>query len=153
MRLQTKLKTEPGVLEVTPFIDVVFMLLIFFVICTDFVQQPGIKVALPTTEHAIGRVTAPKFILSVTAAGRIFLNDQAVEMEDLGAELGKLFQNSKRHGGMMIVIRADRNIPHGQVAEIMAVARSHNIETCLAIQEQPKNKPSGQFLPLHNNTE
>ncbi|HEX9615629.1 MAG TPA: biopolymer transporter ExbD, partial [Bacteroidota bacterium] len=69
--------------------DIVFLLLIFFLLSSSFVIQTGIKVQLPKSATA-EQETQRQIVITVTEQGSIFLNDNQVSVETLGAKLAPL---------------------------------------------------------------
>lgn len=101
----------------TPLIDVVFQLIIFFLLSSSFVLQPGIKVELPTVELPSG--DKPKGIsISILKNGQLFLEDEKVRIGDIKA---KLIELKKKES--LLIIKADRKAAHGKVVEVMAIAK------------------------------
>jgi len=104
-------------MDMTPLIDVVFQLIIFFLLSSSFVLQPGIKVELPTVELPSG--DKPKGIsISILKNGQLFLEDEKVRIGDIKA---KLIELKKKES--LLIIKADRKAAHGKVVEVMAIAK------------------------------
>ncbi len=111
-----RVRAEPGM---TAMIDIIFLLLLFFVLSSSFVLQPGVKVELPRTvtqEHPVRK----DLILIIARDRRIFLNNDQVPLESLW---GRLIEELKAQPQGVIVIRADRGVPHGLVVRVMDVAK------------------------------
>ena len=124
-------------LDMTPLIDVVLMLVIFFMLTTSFVLSSGIKVDLPQ-----GRSVQPTqeddAIVIVTTDGTIYYRDERVDLEGLQTALQQAHQERP---GVRLIVKADKHAQHGQVVEVMELAKSAGIER-LAIATAPKNTPS-----------
>ena len=87
MRLLTK-KTRTVVISITSLIDVVLLLLIFFMLTTNFVEQPGMKLDLPETESTVGESTDELTVeveLTEVEANKIFVGQNAVLMNSNGS--------------------------------------------------------------------
>ncbi len=96
---------EPLRLAITPLIDIVFLLLIFFMLTSRFVAQEGIKVDLPVTEKAHVRGAAEETVLVLRPDGTVFFQRRIFTLEALASEL------SRQKGVLLerpIEIRADR---------------------------------------------
>lgn len=107
-------------LDVTPLIDVVFLLLIFFMVTTTFASRSGIGVKLPEAkaqEQPADHVVE----LTLTAEGELFLDKDKVATGQLGSALAALAQ---AYPGEVVVIRADAAVPHGRVVKAMDAART-----------------------------
>jgi len=121
-----------GFIDMTPVVDTIFNLLIFFALSMNFLANPGITVDLP---DASAPQVAPRdgdIRVAVTPAGEIRLNGAPVTLEALGARLRELAGESR---DPQVLIRADRHVPHGLVVAVMDAARSAGL-TRLAIMTQ-----------------
>ena len=108
-------------LDLTPLIDVVFLLLIFFMVTTTFISQPaGMQVDLPRSES---RDTIPEgedVTLHIDAEGGVAVDDERV---DLSALRRKLSQAARDDPSTLVVLRADQEVKHGRVVQVMDLAR------------------------------
>jgi biopolymer transport protein ExbD len=120
VNLRPKRREDPE-LNVTPLIDVVFLLLIFFMVSTTFRHEGEIKVDLP---EASGEEAADTQIMEVVInrEGRYFIGGQQVVGDDMAAlkrALGKAMEGYDRSS---LVIRADASTPHQAVVTAMDAA-------------------------------
>ena len=106
-------------INVTPFVDVMLVLLVIFMVTAPLMQQ-GMNVNLPETNTQALRVQDSPLILSVNAEGEYFLGRKAVPAEDLEKRLTALFES---RGSTELFLRADRAAPYGVVVQAMAAAR------------------------------
>ncbi len=100
-----------------PLIDVMFNLLIFFMLTSNFVIQPGIKVSLPkaiTSEV----MNSEYLILTVTAQDLLFLNDEPITINDLTEKLKEAVRENKS-----LLLKADTGASLGRVVEIWDLCR------------------------------
>ncbi len=111
-----RVQAQPGM---TAMIDIIFLLLLFFVLSSSFIVQPGIKINLPRT-ISTEQPTRKDLILIVARDRRIFLNNKQVSFESLW---GHLIEELKFQRQGTLVLRADRDVPHGFVVRIMDVAK------------------------------
>jgi biopolymer transport protein ExbD len=118
----------------TPLIDVVLLLLIFFMLTTSFVEQPGMKLDLPETQSSTGE--KPEGLeIAVLADGTINLNGVAVLLDELPAKLEeKLGQSPDKS----LLLRADKEVPHGTVVQIMDIAKLKGLEKLIIGTKQVK---------------
>lgn len=114
--------------------DIVFLLLIFFLLSSSFVLQPGIKVQLPKSESA-EEETQRQIVITLTEKGAIFLNDQSVTTETLGGKLSKLLQKDR---DKVVVIKADQTVSLQNAVEVMDIAKRVGA-TRLLIATQPSS--------------
>lgn len=123
-------------LELTPLIDVVLMLVIFFMLTTTFVAGTGIKVDLPQGQ-AVQQPRESDAVITLTQEGRLYYQNERVSLEKLRSALQQTFQQQP---GVRLVIKADTQVQHGQVVEVMDMAKIVGIEK-LAIATAPKPSP------------
>lgn len=108
--------------DITPLLDVMFILIIFFVITTSFTRTRGeISVELPGGHGA--PVKGELSIINVAKDGGLWLDGRAVTSADI-VEMAR----AERSGDKRLVIAGDRNAPYGAVAELLELMRSSGIE-------------------------
>lgn len=125
MKLARTTNISFGWLYVFPLLDVVFLLILFFLLSSNFVLQPGISVTVP-----FSRFTLPpqpnQEIVSITGGPNptIYLRDQKVTLDQLGPAL----EATKREG-RSIVIKADRTVSYDLVMAVTNAALEHGISS------------------------
>ena len=123
MRLQARPRRQAAI-NITSLIDVIFMLLLFFMITSTFLEQPGIRLELPAAKSA--SVTEPQeVVLSVDRGGGLFLNRRPLKLEDLEAEIRKVLPGMKDGA---LVLKADQQVAHGMVVRIMDLAKRGGVK-------------------------
>ena len=112
--------------------DIVMLLLIFFLLSSSFIIQPGIKVQLPRSETA--QVNSEKSItVTITQDGALYLDDERTSLEALPAKLKpKLIYSA----GQVIVIQADRDISLNRAVQVIDVIKSAGGEKFLIATER-----------------
>ncbi|RME33937.1 MAG: biopolymer transporter ExbD [Deltaproteobacteria bacterium] len=106
--------------DLTPMVDVVFLLLIFFMISTTFVQTPGLDINLPESSLKRTSQKPEEVQVYVDRNGGVFLADKKVSVSELAPLLeARKTDNSKAS----FVLMADRDVRHGLVVEVMDAAR------------------------------
>ena len=122
MRLQTFNKEEPTV-DLTSLIDVVFLLLIFFMVSTTFERESVLKVDLPEASEVADREEIPDTLeLVIDSDGRMFLNDERLLDSEAGTIRAAIQQMAGEKRDMPLILRADRLTPHHHVVTAMDVA-------------------------------
>jgi len=132
MNLSLKSKRKVS-LNLTSLIDVLFILIIFFTVSSTFLEQPGIELKLPEAESSEGH-TAQKVIIYVDKDKNIFLNDNIVSVNSLVNEIKNLNTLQKDKS---IVLKADSDVTHGLVIEIMDMLRQQGIYKIIVSTQKP----------------
>lgn len=135
MRFQKDSKKDSSLLDITPIVDTVFNLLIFFALSLNFISTPGIRVNLPqSTAQEITREKRDVRVV-ITATDQLYLNEKPVDLRGLRDHFKKASQSSRES---QVLIQADQQVAHGKVVEIMDLARNAGLHR-LAIVTQPKS--------------
>ena len=106
-------------INVTPFVDVMLVLLIIFMVTAPLMQQ-GMDVNLPETTTQPLRVKDDPLILSVKKEGQYYLGRTEVKLDELMTKLEAIFE---ARDSKQIFLRADKDAPYGTVVKAMAAAR------------------------------
>lgn len=119
-------------LNIAPLIDCVLLLIIFFMLTSQFVMPPGFKIALPTAKCA--RPEEGRIVVHLPREGGIYVDGKPVEEKDL---FSKLRQAVERDSVRTLIIQADREISLGRVVRIMDEGKRAGVERMtLATQKE-----------------
>src|SRR5262245_58560324 len=135
---------ETPALNLTSMIDILFLLIIFFMVATKFDElERNIQVAVPQVAKADENVSPPKpLVVSVDSEGSIELDGAAVTLEELTARLASARTPS---GGPSVVIRGDAKCPFQNVASVLAACREAGIsELGITVRIAGLGKPPGR---------
>lgn len=126
MKLETK---HPPLLtfSLASLTDIVLLLLIFFLLASTYIIQPGVKVELPTSVTA-QVVEEKSIVVSVTKEGTVWVNEERSSVEGMGALLRRLIISG---GAQTVIFRADRNIPFQLAVQVMDRIRAAGGEKIL----------------------
>ena len=113
---------EAGTLGLTPLVDVVFLLLIFFVVTTSF-SETRLALVLPSAETAQSTQDAALLVVSLAPDGGLRVDGEELAWEALDARIAAAAADEIEG----IEIRADESVAHGRVVEVLDRARSHDI--------------------------
>ena len=136
MRFKRRRKIEKGRLDITPLVDVIFLLLIFFMLSSSFIFQPGIDVNLPKTQQAVAN-KEENMVVTLTKENQIFYNNERTTLEGLSR---RMRATARKNPSGVLIIKADTDSRHGSVVEIMNIARKAGIDN-MAIATQPEDIP------------
>ena len=114
--------TEELELNLTPLIDVVFLLLIFFMVSTTFQKESEISLQLPKASDDPVEVPAEQYEIVVNAAGNFFINDTELVNSEIETLRQALFDLTNGQRDIPITIRADAQTPHQAVVTAMDAA-------------------------------
>ncbi len=123
MRFSEK-KKRKVVINITSLIDVLFLLLIFFMVSSTFVEQPGMKLELPESKSSTTE-RIKDLVLEITSDGNLILNDTPIPLDKLENQLKELLPRLEEKS---LVLKADKSIPHGTVVKVMDIARLSGLE-------------------------
>lgn len=111
-------------INVTPFVDVMLVLLIIFMVTAPMMVQ-GIDVALPETTDAPLASEKEHLVVTIDAENRVFINQFPVSVEFLKEKLAAIMKN---RGDREVYLRADKSIPYGAVVQVMSEIRGAGVE-------------------------
>ena len=121
------------IIYVTSLIDVMFLLLIFFMVSSTFKNQPAIDLSLPRSSSALDTTVTPT-VVYLTRDGRLFLDDEQVDPDTLEDRLRRLQAAS---GEDRIVLRADEHAEHGAVVELIDLIKQSGFRR-VSLAAKPK---------------
>jgi len=127
MQFRPKRFIKP-VINIAPVVDVLFLLLIFFMVSSTFIEQPNIKLELPSTRHSEA-TKIERMVLTISRDGQLFLQDKPVEKKDLEKELRRVILDT---GDEVLVLKADKWVPYGVVVDIMDDAKGAGFKRVIA---------------------
>lgn len=116
-------------INMVPFIDVVLVLLIIFMITAPILQS-GIEVDVPKT-HTIKEINQERLVVTVDKAQRIYLGNEAINIHDLGSRIKAELKNSKEG----VFLRCDETVPFGIFASVIDTLRVSGISNISIVTE------------------
>ena len=137
MKFKRSVEIEKGRLEITPLIDVVLLLLIFFMLTSPLVQSLGMKVNIPEYLPA-ETVKTPVLVVTITKSNEVFFKGRYISPLDDFKQLKLEFRKASRElEDPRLLIKADKAVPLGKVTEIMSMANEEGLND-QAIATSPK---------------
>ncbi len=125
-------------INVTPLVDVMLVLLIIFMVTAPMMTQ-GVDVKLPESSAPAIPTDDERLVVTVTQDRKVYINDNAVELNELESKLGAITQNRQDHKG--VFLRADEQIPYGYVMEVMGNIRQAGIDQIGMVTDPVKTAP------------
>ncbi len=127
-------KREAVTMDITPLVDVVFLLLIFFMLSTTFIVSPGIRINLPEATAETVRRESREFRVKIDPQGTMMVADVSITIEDLEQRFRSAAELDR---DTLVVIEADEVAMHRFVVAVMDRAKTAGL-TRLAIATRPK---------------
>lgn len=124
---------EPKV-DLTAMVDVVFLLLIFFMISTTFVESPGISVDLPESSASVVEKQPKELTVYITAKGEIELQGRRLNLPQLRQFLKAEHADAD---DATFILHADRKVEHGLVVSVMDAAQQAGYQKLAIATERP----------------
>jgi biopolymer transport protein TolR len=128
-------QTSLSEINMVPFIDVVLVLLIIFMITAPILQS-GIEVDVPKT-HSVKEITEQKLVITVDKAQRVYLGNDPVNVHDLGTKIHA--QLKKPSDG--VFLRCDETVPFGAFASVVDALRQSGIANISIVTEPITDRP------------
>lgn len=120
-------------INITPFVDVVLVLLVMFMV-TAPVLQSGIEVEVPKT-RTVKEITEERLVITIDKDQRVFLGNDPININEIADRLHEKIRDPQ---GQSIFIRSDENVPFGAFATVMDAVKQTGI-TNVSIVTQPLN--------------
>ena len=136
MKFKQKSIKKRGALDVTPLIDVVFLLLLFFMITSTFVSTTGIKVNLPKAKSKV-KQSSEAFEVGINEKNQFFFQGVRIQQSQLAAKLKTAWKSRKTPE---LVIKADGEVRHKDVVFVMDLANKTGIKKLHIATRLPNEK-------------
>ena len=118
-------------LNMTPMIDIVFLLLIFFLLTTNFITEEGIKVKLPQARSTTAQ-TQEDITVFISKEGKIYIRNDELNESRLFDRLKALIGNDPHK---LVIVKADREIMLNKAVKVMDIAKTAGAERlCIATE-------------------
>ena len=117
-------------INVTPFVDVVLVLLIIFMITAPILQS-GVEVTVPKT-RTVKEISEERLVISIDRQQRVYLGNDAININQIGARLREKIRDPERQS---IYLRADENVPFGAFATVMDAVKQAGISNVSIVTE------------------
>lgn len=118
MKFKTNLKLKSNIIDPVPFVNVIGLFIVFFVLATRFIGSPGLIVELPEVEQS-ELYSTDCAVISLTEE-KILLNNKEIDIDGFREALSGI-------NPQLVAIKADKDIPHSRITEIIALVRQAGI--------------------------
>jgi biopolymer transport protein TolR len=123
-------------INVTPLVDVMLVLLVIFMVTAPIIQQ-GVQVNLPQTKSGAIPGTEEHLVVTVAKNGKIYLNDNAMTLGELGEKLRAI---KKLRADKQVYLRADQDVRYGLVMKTIAEIKQAGIEKLGMVTRPPASE-------------
>jgi biopolymer transport protein ExbD/biopolymer transport protein TolR len=134
-------KAKGGSLDITPLVDLVFLLIIFFLLSTTFNVTPGIKLDLPEASSQKIHKDKKEIILSVDQSGLVYVNKDLVDPSSL---LSRLSACAHEDRDTAVLIKGDRNARYGQMVDVLGTVKQSGLHRIAIMTQSKKNQSDGK---------
>jgi biopolymer transport protein TolR len=117
-------------INVTPFVDVVLVLLIIFMLTAPILQS-GVEVAVPKTK-TVKEITEERIVISIDRQQRVFMGNDPVNINDIAEKIRAQVRDPENQA---IYLRADQNVPFGAFATVMDAVKQSGITNVSIVTE------------------
>lgn len=115
MRRRRQVFDDSVQIDMTPLIDMVFILLIFFIVATSFVRESGVEVNRPSARSAAARENVA-MVIGITGAGQIFIEGRQIDIQNIRGRMNSFLAEVP---GGSVVIAADKSCPTGITVKVL----------------------------------
>ncbi|MFT5923154.1 MAG: biopolymer transport protein ExbD [Paraglaciecola sp.] len=130
---QNLMDEEEATIDMTPMLDVVFIMLIFFIVTASFVKEAGIDVNRPEAATAVKKDRA-NILVAISAKGDIWINKRKVDVRAVQANIERLYAENPQG---TVVIQADRKSTTDVLIKVMDASRAAGIEDVSIAAQEP----------------
>lgn len=123
-------------INVTPFVDVMLVLLVIFMVTAPILQQ-GVQVNLPEAKAGAIAGKEEPLVVSITKKGQVYLNDNRIKLAELKLKLQAIRRVQK---GKEVFLRADKSVPYGVVMKAIATIKEAGIVKLGMITQPPPTR-------------
>jgi biopolymer transport protein TolR len=123
MNRQAKSRQLIAEINITPFTDVILVLLIIFMIATPFIYQSSTKVQLP--KASTSQEASKDVVLAINARGEVFLDDGKVDLDSLRF---KLSRKVREKPGLSVIVNGDKNVRYDSVIGVLDILNQLGIK-------------------------
>ncbi len=115
-------------LSIAPLIDIVFLLLIFFMVTSHFDVASGVRISLPKVAKRILNQEKNRITLVIDKSGHTYLEGEKMDMKALQEKLREMV---KEQGIFQVILQADKDVTHGKVVQIMDLAKTAGADSII----------------------
>jgi biopolymer transport protein TolR len=136
-----KRHTEESTLDMTPLVDVVFLLIVFFMLSTTFIILPGVRIDLPKASAEKITLEKNEVVLVVDKEGNFYFEDEKVTDKEMQDRLAAARQNNAE---ALVLIEGDRVCDYGRMVDLLGMVRDCGLNRiAIVTKDEKKQNPDG----------
>lgn len=120
-------------INVTSLVDIIFNLLLFFMLTTSFSESAGLEVQLPSASSADVQVQPQDLVVTLTRDGETLVEGEVLSLEGLSERIERLKTDRP---DATLILQADEEVPHKNVVDVIDVAKRHRIKSVAIATQQ-----------------
>jgi biopolymer transport protein ExbD len=124
MRRQRRAQVEEENVDLTPMLDVVFIMLIFFIVTASFVKESGLEINRPNAATAVKKARG-NILIAISPSGQIWIDKRQVDVRALRSNIERLYAENPQGS---VIIQADRDSKNGLLVSVMDAAKLAGVE-------------------------
>ncbi|RLB43974.1 MAG: hypothetical protein DRH12_01285 [Deltaproteobacteria bacterium] len=124
----SKAREEEPRLGIAPLVDIVFLLLIFFMLTSHFEIASGVRIKLPKVSQKVFNTQEMRVTVLLDRTGKIYFSGKKLTIKQLKAKMAKLVEEN---GIVHMVLQADQDTRHGRVVDVMDAAKSAGVRSII----------------------
>ena len=125
MKFQRSRQEEPA-LGIAPLIDIVFLLLIFFMVTSHFDVASGVRINLPQISRVVFDQQDNRVTVLIDDSGQAYFEGKALDLDALGERLREIVAEKRT---IQLILQADKEVKHGVVVEAMDAAKTAGVQS------------------------
>ncbi|GBC62340.1 biopolymer transporter ExbD [Desulfonema ishimotonii] len=134
VRISRQRRSKGAEINMAPLLDMVFILLIFFIVTTSFVKESGVEIQRPTAKSAMPREKV-HLMVEVTQTGDLFIEGKSIDIRSLRARMKRFIVETP--GGSVVIV-ADRQSSTGTVIRVLDESRLAGVENISVSARKPE---------------
>lgn len=131
-RRHAAIEADEGDIDITPMLDIVFIMLIFFIVTTSFVKESGVTVSRPSAETAVEQ-KGNNILIAIRPNGEIWIDRRAVDIRAVRANVERLKAENPEGA---VIIQADENSQTGLLVKVMDQTRMAGVSNISIAAEE-----------------
>jgi biopolymer transport protein ExbD len=142
MAFQSSDEDEITGINVTPLVDIMLVLLVIFMVTSNYIAHRSISLKLPEAETSDEQVSSQNLGFSLTKDEKLFLDGQEISFSEVGAKIEQIKNKNENKVSLQALIAADQEVSHGSVVKLIDTIRKSGInDFAINVETEKKATP------------